>query len=168
MGGQASDEAFAKGLAERVDVDSFARYLALHNLLLDFDDIAGPGQNAYLWYDLATRRFRVVSWDLNLAFSGSTARGPLEDGSFGPGGFGPRGGHRLKERAMADPAFEKLYLRTYRQLSVELFASGAALEELDRLAAVAHRADPETARTEVAALRAVVRERMAAVAEALR
>lgn len=85
--------AFDAHLADHVDVESLARYVALHNLLVDFDEIAGPGNNGFYWYDLTTGRFQVVSWDLNLAFSSSDA-GPFDAiGMFGGGGFGaPPGG----------------------------------------------------------------------------
>jgi spore coat protein CotH len=155
-----SDAEFAAQLGERVDVDSLARYAALHNLLLDFDDMAGPGQNYYLWYDLDTRRFTVVTWDLNFAFSGNTTQGPFERAGFGGGGprggpgpiairpgrfrggFRPprggfggpaRGGHPLKDRALRVPAFRRLYERTYWRLYDELFAGGRALGALDAL-----------------------------------
>ncbi|MDO3702455.1 CotH kinase family protein [Micromonospora sp. C28SCA-DRY-2] len=83
----ASDEEFAATLAEKVDVRSFARYVALQNLLLNFDDMAGPGRNYYLWYDLGTKKFSVLSWDHNLTFSGNATQGPHDSG--GPGLRGP-------------------------------------------------------------------------------
>ncbi|WP_155356207.1 CotH kinase family protein [Acrocarpospora macrocephala] len=83
---QASDEEFASGLAARLDVESFARYLALQNMLLNFDDMAGPGRNYYLWYDLSGKKFKVINWDLNLAFSGDAGAGP--DDALSMGGFG--------------------------------------------------------------------------------
>ena len=55
--------------ADHVDVASLARYIALQELLDNFDDMAGPGQNYYLWYDLEHRTFTVLTWDLNLALS---------------------------------------------------------------------------------------------------
>jgi spore coat protein CotH len=89
---ESSDQEFAAGLEERVDVESFARYLALHNLLLDSDDMSGPGQNYYLFYDLETERFRVVTWDANATFSGDAGRGPYDDGRIGgPGAAGQAG-----------------------------------------------------------------------------
>lgn len=127
---EATDAEFAARLDERVDVDALARYVALHNLLLDFDDMAGPGQNYYLWYDLDEERFTVVSWDLNFAFSGNPLDGPFDGGR---GRFGPRGGHVLKERFLRTPAFRRLYLEVRRELAAELFGSGRALAELRRL-----------------------------------
>ena len=89
---ESSDEEFAAGLEDRLDTESFARYLALHNLLLDSDDMSGPGQNYYLFYALETERFTVVTWDTNSTFNGDTALGPYETGTIGgQGGVGQGG-----------------------------------------------------------------------------
>ncbi|HET7720946.1 MAG TPA: CotH kinase family protein, partial [Acidimicrobiales bacterium] len=77
-----TDAVFASDLGKRLDVAAFARYLALQDLVGNWDDIDGPGNNAYLRYDEATKQFTVLSWDLNLAFN---AMG-------GPGGAGGMGG----------------------------------------------------------------------------
>ncbi|MBT8224153.1 MAG: spore coat protein CotH [Dactylosporangium sp.] len=89
----ASDAEFAANLAQHVDVESFAAYVALQNLLLNFDDMAGPGKNYYLWYDLDATRFTVVTSDLNLTFSGNASQGPHDNSSgfgqaMGGGGVG--------------------------------------------------------------------------------
>ncbi|MER5701261.1 CotH kinase family protein [Micromonospora sp. NPDC002296] len=97
----ASDEEFDAQLADRVDVESFARYVALQNLLLNFDDMSGPGKNYYLWYDLGTKKFSVISWDHNLTFSGDAAQGPHDSG-----GRGMPGGMRMPEGAQAPEGAE--------------------------------------------------------------
>ena len=71
-----SDEEFARDLDEWVDVEGFATYLALQDVLGNFDDISGPGNNSYLWYDLESGRFQVLTWDLNLALSGAAFGAP--------------------------------------------------------------------------------------------
>jgi spore coat protein CotH len=165
---RASDAEFAGKLADHVDVKSFARYVALQNLLLNFDDMAGPGQNYYLWYDLKTRRFTVVTWDLNFAFSGESDQGPFDAGRFGGrGGFGPRGGNLLKERFLTAPAFRSLYLDVYRELAGKLFRSGRAAEELkglESLIASSGVAEGSTLSVEADQLRTVVTERAQALA----
>jgi spore coat protein CotH len=82
----ASDKEFARDLDKYVDVDSLATYLASQNLLLNFDDMAGPGKNYLLWYDLDSKKFSVLGWDYNLTFSGDATAGP--DDSISMGGFG--------------------------------------------------------------------------------
>ena len=81
---QADDEAFGRELDEYVDTESFARYLALQNLMSNMDGMDGPGNNYYLWYDLSEERFTVLSWDLNLSFTDMGAMMPGgEDGEAG-------------------------------------------------------------------------------------
>ena len=58
------------GLAARLDVEAFARYLAFEDLVGNTDDIDGPGNNSYLRYDAESGGFTVVAWDHNLAFGG--------------------------------------------------------------------------------------------------
>jgi spore coat protein CotH len=250
---ESSDDDFVAGLEDRLDVKSFARYLALHNLLLDSDDMSGPGQNYYLFYDLETERFTVVTWDANSTFSGDTTLGPFETGTIGgqggawqgglpegeipgggqwqqggerPGGFTPpeestppegmelpggqtgelpevaelpegveppggivtptdpgdvvrpqdgqgrgfgMGGHLLKERFLEVAEFQALYEEAYQDIYRQLFADGAALEALDRWAAVLSTVegdliDAATVEGEVSQLRRVIEARTEALA----
>lgn len=62
---ESDDATFAAELPQHMDVAQLARYLAVHNLLVNADSLAGIGNNFYLWYDLDSRRFQVVSWDVN-------------------------------------------------------------------------------------------------------
>ncbi|MGW2108637.1 CotH kinase family protein [Streptomyces sp. NPDC001948] len=89
---EASDKEFEEELHQYVDVDSLATYIATQNLLLNSDDISGPGKNYLLWYDLDTRKFSVLGWDYNLSLSGDTAAGPDDKVSMGGGPGGPEGG----------------------------------------------------------------------------
>ncbi|MFJ9598646.1 CotH kinase family protein [Streptomyces althioticus] len=90
----ATDEEFARDLGRYVDVESLASYVATQNLLLNFDDMAGPGKNYLLWYDLDTKKFSVLGWDYNLTFSGDATAGPDDSVGMGGGGMPPgaRGG----------------------------------------------------------------------------
>ncbi|TDE31105.1 spore coat protein CotH [Nonomuraea mesophila] len=186
---QASDEEFASGLAERLDVVSFARYAALQNILLNHDDMAGPGHNYYLWYDLATERFRVISWDMNLALRGDATAGPHDvvgmrrprGRAVQPGAGerpqqqgrppdtrgGPRGGHALKERFLKDAGFKELYEREHAALTRDLLAAGTATTLLDQaLKAYGLNAGADRARAaeEAAGLRATLETRAESLA----
>jgi spore coat protein CotH len=88
---QASDKEFEEELDQHVDVESLATYLAAQNLLMNFDDMAGPGKNYLLWYDLDTKKFSVLGWDYNLTFSGDATSGPDDETGIG-GAFGGGGG----------------------------------------------------------------------------
>lgn len=75
------DEDFAAAIADRFDVPQYGVYKATMNLINNFDDISGPGNNGYLYYDPETGQFTIVPWDMNLAFGG-LGGGP----NGGPGG----------------------------------------------------------------------------------
>jgi spore coat protein CotH len=167
-----SDADFDKHLGDHVDVPAFARYVAAQNLLLNFDDMSGPGRNYYLWYNLDTKKFTVVGWDYNLTFSGNATQGPHDAGRMGGGanrggqqpggGFGGMGGNKLKERFLASAAFRTVYEDAYRELYARIFANGAAEAAVDRLAGLLSTVDGrnETAVTnELNQLRTVVKQR---------
>ncbi|MCP5026243.1 MAG: hypothetical protein GY929_08150 [Actinomycetia bacterium] len=79
------DETFAAELADHLDVELFATYLAYQDLVSNGDDIDGRGNNSYLYYDRDADLMTVVNWDLNLAFGTANV-----GGAGGPGGFGDR------------------------------------------------------------------------------
>jgi spore coat protein CotH len=93
---ESDDATFAAELPSRLDVDAFARYLAMMDLVENFDDIDGPGNNAYLHWDAASGRFTVVPWDMNLAFGGF-------GGMRGVDGPGDEGGPRVFRFDPTDP-----------------------------------------------------------------
>lgn len=86
-----SDEDFASQLGQKLDVEQFATYLAMQDLVANSDDIDGPGNNSFLRYDNSSGAMTVVAWDQNLSFGsmGSMGRPDDEntrrDGQF-PGG----------------------------------------------------------------------------------
>ena len=67
---QSSDADFAAQLPAKFDIQAFADYLAFEDLIGNWDDIEGPGNNSYLRYDTATGGFTIVAWDHNLAMGG--------------------------------------------------------------------------------------------------
>ncbi|GAA1410293.1 cellulosomal protein [Glutamicibacter uratoxydans] len=79
-----SDEDFASQLAQKLDVNQFAAYLAMQDLVSNSDDIDGPGNNSYLRYDQSNGTMTVVAWDQNLSFGGM-GWGKNPDGGQNPG-----------------------------------------------------------------------------------
>jgi spore coat protein CotH len=155
-----SDEDFAAELPERLDVQAFARYLAFEEVVDNFDDIDGPGNNSYLRWDAESGAFTVVAWDHNLAFGGSPGGGAGGPGGFpgqdgerperpegmptdrpegGPGEMGGMGGHGrmggsnvLVERFTAVEEWADLVEQAKADLTEELYASGYAEDVLDQ------------------------------------
>lgn len=159
---QESDDAtFAAGIEDKVDLDAFATYLPLHNLLLDPDDMGGKGQNYTLFYDLHDERFTVITWDMNEAFTDDANRGRDDQGEVAT--------NLLKQRILALPGFADRYRREFAKEADALFAGGKAEDEIDRLGAVLAQVPEDvlpkrTIEAELDGLRRIVRTRAAAVA----
>lgn len=134
------DTTFVDELDEWLDVEAFATYLAFQDLIDNFDDIDGPGNNSYLHYDYDTELFTVVSWDLNLAFGTANVGGgggggagggdrpapPAGGGGPAGAGAGPAGDNVLASRFLADDSFAAMYIQATATLTESLFTSGAA------------------------------------------
>lgn len=86
------DDEFASGLDERFDVDGFATYLAVQELVQNTDDIDGPGNNSYLHYDPSSKKWSVVAWDQNLSFGGMGMGGGGGDDTTGDSAAASDGG----------------------------------------------------------------------------
>jgi spore coat protein CotH len=137
------DATFASGIADRLDVEAFATYLAMQELVDNFDDIDGPGNNSYLYYDTASGQFTVVPWDYNLAFGagpgGGAERRLNGDGPAGlpPGGGGPAGtggpmgrSNVLTERFLGIDEYAELVAEKTAELTAQIFDSGLAADVL--------------------------------------
>ncbi len=98
---ESSDADFASGLGERLDVPSFATYLALEDLMDNYDAIDGPGNNSYLWWDADQDRMTVVGWDHNLTFGVSNRPGAGQGGAAPGGGAAPAGAEARRPSAVA-------------------------------------------------------------------
>lgn len=142
-------------------MESLADYLAMQNLIVNSDDMSGPGQNYYLWYDLESEKLSVISWDLNLAMQGDATLGPDDENGMGGGMFGDRdratdeqggapegmpaertqqagaggirGGNPLKERFLESEDLKAVYTEAYWELFDKVYADGTAADTLDGL-----------------------------------
>lgn len=133
---QASDADFDAQLPARLNIHAFATYLAMQDLLGNFDDIDGPGNNSYLYYDTAAKQFTIVPWDYNLAFSigvGDAAPRPLSPATPGQAPTGvPQGSSNiLVQRYLARPEWKALYQQQLLGLRARLYGSGVASEILE-------------------------------------
>ncbi|NOX30223.1 MAG: hypothetical protein GXP35_09265 [Actinobacteria bacterium] len=166
----ADDVTFATDLGDWLETDHFATYLATQELIDNFDDIDGPGNNSYLYYDSATERFTVVPWDMNLAYSGL---GDL----FGPGGIfdltpDPNaepipgcedfadadvplpgfGSNVLADRFQATAEFNSLYEDRLAELIASMYGTGLAADILAlRVAVLAENATEWVSETTISA-----------------
>ena len=132
----ADDSVFAARVGEFVDLEEFARFLAVTVLLSSYDGFLNNGQNFCLWLSPDTRQFQFIPWDLDNAW-----------GKFGSTGSAPdraqasirrpwMGRHRLLERIMAVPEFERRYLQSLETLLATVFIPERLHRRVDELAAL--------------------------------
>jgi len=108
---ESDDATFERDLPEWLDVDAFATYLAINNLLVNVDSIAGMSNNYYLYYDDQARRFTLLMWDGNE--------------SLGKIGGGSRAAPGLAAPGLTAPGLTARAGRAGRAGSYDLYFKGA-------------------------------------------
>lgn len=146
----ASDSEFARHVGDFVDLEEFARFMAVTTWLSTMDSILGVGQNFYVYLHPKTRRFQFIPWDLDHSF-----------GQFGMVGTQEQREHlnihkpwdgeiRFLDRMFRVPEFKQRYLARLREFSQTIFEPGRIHAQVDQLAAVLRPAiedeSPEMAR----------------------
>ena len=125
-----SDADFTERLATFIDVDEFARYMAINVWLANMDSILAMGQNFYLYLDSATNKFQIMPWDLDLSFGG------MGGGSDLSVEHPWRGQNRFLERLFAADSFKKAYLARMAEFNTSLFQEERLKKQVDETAAV--------------------------------
>jgi hypothetical protein len=106
----APDADFNAKIADYIDLDEFARFLAVSVWCMDFDSILFNGQNYYVYQDPKTNKYVFLPWDQDETFAkvgfGSGAEPDLD--ILQP--YRP-GANKFLTRMFAVPAFRSLYLK---------------------------------------------------------
>lgn len=132
----ADDEQFAAKLGDYVDLDEFARFLAVTVWLTDLDSILDNGQNFYVFLSPETQKFSFIAWDQDHSF-----------GQFGRGGsnsqrrnftiFRPwSGSNPFLQRVFAVPAFQELYMAKLAEFRKTIFRPERIIDEVNEIAPV--------------------------------
>lgn len=130
---QAGETEFATKLPEYLDLDNFARYMAITAWLSDLDGILGPGQNFYVYLHPQTHRFIFIPWDQDQPF-----------GQFPRGTEAQRenlsihrpwsGENRFLERVFKVESFRKAYLARLQEFSGTIFRPDRIHQQVNELA----------------------------------
>jgi spore coat protein CotH len=183
---ESDDATFASKLPDYLDVEAFATYLAVNNLLVNSDSMAGMGNNFYLYYDDLMGRFTVLYWDGNeslgkLNFGGGDSAANfdiyynnLQGVGMNPGGGGRMGGaNQLVTRFLADEGFKALYETRLQFVYQQAFLSGAIDQQITAYAGLVTSAnqdgslvDPGAYEQAVASVRDFIARRAAYLASA--
>jgi spore coat protein H len=146
-----SDSDFASALPSFLDLDEFARFMAVTVLLCNNDSILSMGQNFYVYLHPATNKFLFLPWDLDHSF-----------GQFPMGGSDLsiqkpwQGQNRFLERVFAVPAFKSAYLARIAEFNKTLFVADRIARQVDETAAAIRPAVAEESQSKLARFDKVV------------
>lgn len=129
------DAAFAARVGEFVELDEFARFLAVMVLLSSYDGFLNNGQNFYLWLSPESQKFQFLPWDLDNAWGRFGMTGSTMDRAHASIMHPWMGRHRLLERVMAVPEFQSRYRQTLQELLDRVFVPEQLHRRVDELAA---------------------------------
>jgi spore coat protein CotH len=141
---QATDDVFERDLPQYLDIDSFAVYLAINNLIVNMDSLGGNGNNYYLYYDLESGQFTVLVWDLNeslgqfwYSMTPSYTLDPYYESDH-------PWNHPLRARFLENERFRGLYESKYEALLEQMYAESFAVNTIERFTALFVRENAST------------------------
>jgi len=152
----ASDAEFNEKISEFIDLDNFARYMAVMVFLSDMDGLFGPGQNFYMYLHPKSQLLTFHPWDQDHSFGQFPMRGTQperEDLSIMKPWEAEK---RFLERMFKLDSFKKIYLAHLTEFTATLFRPERFRQQVDDLAAVLRGAVKEESPQKLERFEAVV------------
>jgi spore coat protein H len=132
----ASDAEFAAHVGDFLDLENFARYLAVEVLLSNYDGFLSNGQNFYFYLDAGSNRFGFIPWDLDLSWGGFFLLASTRERERASIWHPWVGQHRFLERVMAVETFRQIYRGQLEDLLRRLMVPSRLHQRIDALATV--------------------------------
>ena len=133
---KADDKTFAAKIGEFIDLEEFARFMAVMVFLSDMDGILGPGQNLYLFLHPKSQWFEFIPWDQDHSFGQFGMRGTQQQRENLSVLKPWDGDNQFLERMYKLENFQKLYLAALKKFSPTIFRPERFHQQVDELAAV--------------------------------
>lgn len=130
----ASDREFAERVGGFLDLDEFARFLAVQVLLPNYDSILFTGQNYYLYLGPSSNQFGFIPWDLDAAWGNfwiATKAQQQQSSIWRPW----VGANRFLERVMAVEEFRRVYRAHLEDFLARLYVPERLNRRIDAMAA---------------------------------
>ena len=131
----ATDEEFRAGVDKYLDLEEFARFMAVTTWLANLDSILSMGQNYYVYLHPKTSKFQFLPWDLDHSFGQFPMGGSQEQREKLDINHPWSGQNKFLERVFAVPAFKKLYLARLADLQKSLAKPERLSKQVDEVAA---------------------------------
>ncbi|HVK59766.1 MAG TPA: CotH kinase family protein [Candidatus Kapabacteria bacterium] len=133
----ASDKEYADRIAEFLDLEAFAGYLAATVLMSSYDGFLANGQNYFMYLHPETDRFGFVGWDQDHSWGEFPFVGSVEDREQASIWKPWVSGYdfRFLKRTMKVPAFRELYKKKLEDALETIFTKERLYSQIDQLAA---------------------------------
>lgn len=132
---KSSDEEFAARIGDYLDLDEFARYMAVTVYLSTLDSILSMGQNFYVYLDPKTNKFQFLPWDLDHSFGQFAMGGDQSQREQLRINHPWRGDVHFLERVFKVEAFKKIYLAKFQEFNKTIFVPDRFLKQVDEFGA---------------------------------
>jgi DNA-directed RNA polymerase specialized sigma24 family protein len=132
----ANDADFAAQLGDFLDLEKFARYLAVEVLLSNYDGFLSNGQNFYVYLDPGSNKFGFIPWDLDLSWGGFFLLGSTGERERASIWHPWVGQNRFLERVIAAENFRRIYRAQLEDLLGRLMVPRRLHQRIDALATV--------------------------------
>jgi spore coat protein H len=131
---KASDNEFQEQIGDYINLDEFARFMAVTVYLSNLDGILAVGQNYYLFLDPNTLKFTFIPWDLDHSWGGFNLIGTQEARNNLSINHPYAEPNRFLERMLAFEQFKKLYLGYLSQFRGTIFEPQKIAARVDQVA----------------------------------
>ncbi len=130
------DAAFAARIADFVDFDEFARFLAGQVLLSNYDSFLSNGQNYLMYLHPDSKKFGFIPWDLDHCWGEFPHIGTADERTRASIWHPWTGPNRFLERMLAVPAFKERYRQELERQLATVFVPERLVRRVDEIAAV--------------------------------
>lgn len=121
---KSDDDQFRREIDTMLNIDQFARFLAVNTLLSNMDSFLTQVHNYYIYLPPDTKKFEFLPWDMDLSMGAFFMAGnaeQLQDLSIRHPHMGQ---NRVIERLMEWDKFEAIYKQHLKELTKSEFAEG--------------------------------------------
>ena len=153
---KAGDAEFVARVSDFLDLDEFARFMAVTVWLSTMDSILGPGQNYYVYLHPKTWKFQFMPWDLDHSFGQFGMRGSQEQRENLSIHHPWQGENRFLERLFKVAAFQQLYLSRLDEFNKTIFEPERFFNQVDQIASAIRPAVQEESEEKLARFDKVV------------
>jgi spore coat protein H len=126
---QGDDKAFAKEIADYLDVDAFLRFMAASAVVVNMDSFFTLGHNYCLYLHPDTHKFHFIPWDTDRALANFPIFGTAQQ-QMDLSLTKPYATCKLAERLMAVPGMSDKYKAVLKEVTAKAFDKDSVLKTL--------------------------------------